>query len=52
LEANSSTSYAAWDARGRPTDGAFTNFRVSGDPPRPIYTTTTTTILATDRVCK
>ncbi len=52
LEAHSSTSYAAWDAWGRPTDGAFTNFRVSGDPPRPIYTTTTTTILATDRVCR
>lgn len=100
LAGNSTKAFTAWDSRGRPTDGTFANFRVSGpvairhdeaartttevgtydggnwvittttgydangnvvrevfsdvvsgDRPRATYTTTTT-ILATDRVCK
>lgn len=30
VAANSTKTFTAWDARGRPTDGAFTNFRVTG----------------------
>jgi hypothetical protein len=28
--ANSTKTFTAWDSRGRPTEGAFTNFRVTG----------------------
>ncbi len=30
LSANSTKTLTAWDARGRPTEGSFTNFRVAG----------------------